>query len=205
MLTIFWRRRRSYLNKFRVVITAVTIAMLPMPLPLQSGSPRTIPDVELVDQHGKTVHFYSDLVKGKVVAINTIFTTCTTICPLMGANFHKLSKLLGDEANSKVSLISISIDPMVDTPERLKEWSSEFGKVTSDWTLLTGPKADIDGLLRALQIFTPEKLDHAPVVLIGRDGADDWARVSALLPPARLADLIHARLTLAAGHSTSQP
>src|SRR5580658_2937131 len=56
-----------------------------------------IPDVELVDQHGKKVHFYSDLVKGKVVAINTVFTTCTTICPLMGANFAKLSNLMSEE------------------------------------------------------------------------------------------------------------
>src|SRR5215471_11601011 len=68
-----------------------------------------IPDVELVDQSGKKVHFYSDLVKGKVVAINTIFTTCTTICPVMGANFARLSRLLSEEG--KLNLISISIDP----------------------------------------------------------------------------------------------
>ena len=156
-----------------------------------------------MDQHGKKVHFYSDLVKGKVVAINAIFTTCTTICPLMGANFYKLSKVLGDD--TKVNLISISIDPIVDTPERLKQWSSGFGKVVPEWTLLTGPKADIDGLLKALQIFTPEKQDHAPVVLIGRDGAGDWARASALLPPSRLADLIRARLALATSHPMPKP
>jgi protein SCO1/2 len=70
--------------------------------------------------------------------------------------------------------------------------------VGPEWTLLTGSKADIDSLLKALQIFTAEKQDHAPVVLIGSDGAGNWARASALLPPPRLADLIRSRLAAVA-------
>lgn len=155
-----------------------------------------IPDVALLNQHGDTVHFYSDLIRGKVVAINTIFTTCTTICPLMGANFAKLRKMLGDRADRQVNLISISVDPLVDTPERLDEWSRKFGPAGPGWTLLTGPKADIDNLLKALRVSTADKLDHAPIALIGGDGVGDWARASALLPPSRLANLIQARLAL---------
>lgn len=155
-----------------------------------------IPDVELVDQNGRKARFYSGLVKGKVVAINTVFTTCTTICPLMGANFAKLSKLLSNQDAGKLMLISISIDPAVDTPERLKRWSSAFGPAGANWTLLTGAKADIDTLLKSLQVFTAEKQDHAPVVLIGGgDAAGDWARASALLPPTQIAELIQTRLT----------
>jgi protein SCO1 len=163
-----------------------------------------VPDVELVNQDGKRVRFYSDLVTGKIVAINTIFTTCTTICPLMGANFAKLSKLLSGEGAGKLSLISISIDPAEDTPERLKQWARGFGETGSEWTLLTGAKSEIDGLLKALQIFTADKQDHAPLVLIGGEGASDWVRASALLPPARLADLIRARLAPAADHSIAR-
>jgi len=157
-----------------------------------------IPDVELVDQSGKKVHFYSDLVKGKVVAINTIFTTCTTICPVMGANFSKLSKLLPNE-KEKINLVSVSIDPAVDTPERLKQWSKGFGEPGANWTLLTGRKADVDGLLKALQVFTADKQNHAPVVLIGGAGGGNWTRASALLTPSRLAELIRARANLAGG------
>jgi protein SCO1/2 len=153
-----------------------------------------VPDTVLVNQRGEKVHFYSDLVKGKVVAINTIFTTCTTICPLMGANFAKLRKLLG--GNPKISLISISIDPAVDTPERLDQWSREFGPVGAGWTLLTGEPAEVVALLKALQVFTPDKQDHAPVVLIGGDGVGDWSRASALMPASQLAGLILSR----AGH-----
>jgi protein SCO1/2 len=159
-----------------------------------------IPNVALIDQHGNTVHFYSDLVAGKVVAINTIFTTCTTICPLMGTNFAKLKKLLGNEVGRQVFLISISVDPAVDSPQRLQEWSSRFGQDGPGWTLLTGSKADIDTLLKALQVFTVDKQDHAPVVLIGGEGTGDWARASALLPPSQLAQMIDKRLRLTSSH-----
>jgi protein SCO1/2 len=154
----------------------------------------TIPDLELTDQNGRKVRFYSDLIKGKVVAINTIFTTCTTICPLMGASFAKLSKILAGDRRGPVGLISISIDPAADTPRRLKQWSESMGFTGAGWTLLTGPKADIDTLLKALQVFTADKADHAPVVLIGGDEVAEWARASALLPPLRLAEMIQDRL-----------
>jgi protein SCO1/2 len=200
----------------RVVIFVVTLACAVLPVllwaqgetihhhrpavPADSGNQQvtvsglSIPDVVLIDQNGKKVHFISDLVRGKVVAINTIFTTCTTICPLMGANFSKLSRCIPDKSRGKLNLISISIDPLEDTPQRLKQWSSTFGQSGAAWTLLTGAKPDIDRLLKALQVFTADKQDHAPVVLIGGEGAETWSRASALLPPAGLAGLIQTQL-----------
>ena len=103
----------------------------------------SIPDVELLDQDGRKIHFYSDLVKGKTVAINFIFTTCTTICPPMGATFASVQKELGDR---DVQFISISVDPVTDTPERLKAWRAKF-KAGPRWTLVTGEKEKIDELL----------------------------------------------------------
>jgi len=197
--------RRAHL----VLVVTVVLAILPTFLRAQNqlaGTSRlSIPDVELVDHHGKKVHFYSDLVKGKVVAIDTVFTTCTTICPMMGANFSKLSRLLSDESRARVNLISISVDPVEDTPAMLDQWSRQFGPASPEWTLLTGSKNDIDRVLKALQIFTPDKQDHSPVVLIGDDSAQDWVRASALLPPSRLADLLKARLKLASSHPTRRP
>jgi protein SCO1/2 len=121
----------------------------------------------------------------------------------MGANISRLRKILGDDNSGKVRLISISIDPVVDIPERLEQWCNKFGQAEPGWTLLTGPKEDIDSLLKALQVFTAEKQDHAPVILIGGDSAGNWSRASALLPPSRLAELIQARLGLMAGHTLS--
>src|SRR6266545_1630807 len=107
----------------------------------------SIPDVRLTDQNGRSVRFYSDLVKGKVVAINFVFTSCTTICSPMGANFAALQQRLGND--SDVQLISVTIDPGMDTPERLKRWSERF-HARPGWTLVTGPRADVERLLRAL-------------------------------------------------------
>ncbi|WP_263352897.1 SCO family protein [Acidicapsa acidisoli] len=200
-------RTRSNLSLFlAVVVLSGSAACLQGQNQTAALSDKLIPNVELIDQHGHTVHFYTDLVKGKVVAINTIFTTCTTICPLMGARFAKLSRLIQDADPSKVRLISISIDPLTDTPEKLDEWSHKFGNVGPAWTLLTGKKDDVDSLLKALEIFTADKQEHTPVVLIGVGGSTDWARASALLPPAKIADLIHARLASATtNHAAARP
>lgn len=140
----------------------------------------SIPDVALTDQNGRGVHFYSDLVKGNVVAINFIFTSCTTICSPMGANFAALQKQLGDK--SGVRLISVTIDPGMDTPERLKRWSGRFG-ARPGWTLVTGPRPDVERLLRALDAYTPDRFAHAPLVIIGDDARGVWTRINGARPP----------------------
>ena len=98
-----------------------------------------VPDVVLIDQDGNDVRFYSDLIAGKMVAINFVFTTCTTICPPMGANFAALQRQLGELTGTEVHLISVSVDPVVDTPPRLKAWRDRFNPAPG-WTMVTGPK-----------------------------------------------------------------
>ena len=117
--------------------------------PTARVSKMNIPDTELLDQNGRKVRFYTDLVRGKTVAINFIFTTCTTICPPLGATFARAQKELGDRAGRDVTFISISVDPATDTPERLKAWAAKF-RGGESWTLLTGSKPQVDELLRAL-------------------------------------------------------
>ena len=139
----------------------------------------SIPDLQLVDQDGKMVHFYRDLVKGKVVAINFVFTTCTTICPPLGATFARIQKVLGARMGSDLQLISISVDPAVDTPQRLKAWSDRFHR-KAGWTLVTGPKPDVDVLLAALGSEVAGKADHTPMILIGNDATGTWTRAYGL-------------------------
>ncbi|MCI0487543.1 MAG: SCO family protein [Blastocatellia bacterium] len=148
-----------------------------------------IPDVVLLNQNGEPVRIYSDLIKGHVVAINTIFTTCTTICPPMGANFSRLQKLMGDRMDKDIRLISISVDPVTDTPQRLKAWSEKFD-AGPGWTLLTGPKQEVDKLLKALKVFAADKWDHAPTVLVGSETSGEWTRAYGLASPSKLAEII---------------
>jgi cytochrome oxidase Cu insertion factor (SCO1/SenC/PrrC family) len=153
------------------------------------ASKMSIPDVELLDQDGRRVRFYSDLVKGKVVAVNFIFTTCTTICPPLGATFARVQRELGERAGRDVRLISISVDPATDTPERLKDWGAKF-KAGPGWTFVTGPKPQVDELLRALGAATGSPSDHSPTVLIGNDAAGQWTRTYGLARPSVLVGLI---------------
>ncbi|MET0649221.1 MAG: SCO family protein [Pyrinomonadaceae bacterium] len=149
----------------------------------------SIPDVELLDQDGRKVRFYNDLVKGKVVAVNFIFTTCTTVCPPLGATFARVQKELGERVGRDVHLISISVDPVTDTPERLKAWGEKF-KAGPGWTFVTGSKAQVDELLRALAASSARREDHTPTVLVGNDASGHWTRAYGLAAPARLVQLI---------------
>ncbi|MFY9821901.1 MAG: SCO family protein [Thermoanaerobaculia bacterium] len=179
--------------KTLIASLAVVLAMAVLPV-VHAATPDSqpldglsVPDVPLVDQDGKPVHFYSDLVKGKVVAMNFVFTSCTTICPPMGANFAKLQKLL---AGKDVHLISVSVDPAVDTPERLKAWAGKFG-AGPGWTLVTGDRNEVNRLLKALGVFTAGIADHSPLVLLGNDAEHRWTRAYGLAPPVKLAELIN--------------
>jgi protein SCO1/2 len=158
-----------------------------------ASSKMSIPDVELLDQDGRKVRFYTDLVKGRVVAVNFIFTTCTTICPPLGATFARVQRELGERAGRDVRFISISVDPATDTPERLKAWGAKFHAAEA-WTLVTGQKPQVDELLRALGAATASPADHSPTVLIGNDAAGQWTRAYGLARPAVLIGLIDAAI-----------
>ena len=160
------------------------------------------PDVEVVDQDGRQVHFYSDLVRGQRVAINFVFTSCTTICPPMGANFERLQALLGARAGAGVRLLSISVDPLTDTPERLKAWGARF-HAGPGWTLLTGPKEELDRLLKAMGIFTADPASHAPILLLGDDRTGRWTRAYGLAPPAKIVQLLDGLSAAAAPAATA--
>jgi protein SCO1 len=150
-----------------------------------------IPDVPLVDQDGRPVRFSSDLIAGRVVAVNFVFTTCTTICPPMGASFAKLRQLLGERAGRDVHLISVSVDPRNDTPERLKAWAGKFGSGPG-WTLVTGEPEEVTRLLKALGVYTPNLADHSPLVLVGNAARGTWTRAYGLAAPAKLVEVIDA-------------
>lgn len=149
-----------------------------------------IPDIELLDQNGRKIHFYTDLVKGRTVAINFIFTTCTTICPPLGATFARVQKELGDKMGRDVHFISISVDPVTDTPERLKAWGAKF-HAGAGWTFITGNKPQVDELLRALGASSARREDHSPTILIGNDTGGTWTRTYGLAKASQLVQIIN--------------
>lgn len=154
----------------------------------ESSTAMRIPDVAVQDQNGKTLNFYTDLVKGKIVAINFVFTTCTTICPPLTATFRRVQLQLAEQ-KSPAQLISISVDPAVDTPERLRDFAAKF-KADPGWAFVTGNTSDINSLLQQLGVAVTNKNDHTPMILIGNDEAGYWTRAYGLSSPTSLVKLI---------------
>lgn len=168
------------------------VTATPTPTPEPSPSPgeefafssAKIPDVRVYDQNGKALNFYTDLIKGRNVAINFIFTTCTNVCPVLTATFRRVQVEL-EKSQSDIKLISVSVDPAVDTPERLRDFASKF-KVGPGWTFVTGEKTEIDSLLQRLGAGVGNKNDHTSMILVGNDPADVWTRTYGLSSPSVL-------------------
>ena len=148
--------------------------------------PSRFPNVELITQDGKKVRFYDDLIKGRVVAIYLMYTTCKYNCPLETARLVQVQKMLGDRMGRDVFFYSITIEPETDTPEVLKAYIDKY-KIGPGWTFLTGKEDDIRLLMRKLGLdFLPDPDDpdgHTPSLLIGNDRTGIWARNSALDNP----------------------
>lgn len=134
-----------------------------------------IPDLVLLNQDGHRVKFYSDLIEGRVVVINFFFTSCQFVCPMQGEAFSKLQSAFGNRLGKDVFLISITSDPLTDTPQRLKAWGARFG-AKRGWTLLTGDEKTIHNLLELLTGSIPGRGEHTPIVLILDDAMGTWIR-----------------------------
>lgn len=166
------------------------IAKTPTPAASDSLSGMNMPDTELLDQDGRKVRFYTDLVKDKTVVINFIFTTCTTVCPPLGATFARVQRELGERTGRDVYFISVSVDPVTDTPERLKAWGAKF-KAGPGWTFVTGAKPRVNEVLAALSASSASREDHTPTILIGNDAKRQWTRAYGLTAPSKIVQIIN--------------
>lgn len=146
-------------------------------------------DVELINQNGQKMRFYSDVLKGRVVIINTFFATCTSVCPPMNRNFEKIQEFLGDRLGKDAFLVSISVDPEMDTPTRLKEYSRKF-HARPGWIFLTGKKENLDWALYKLGQYVEKKDDHSTIVIIGNEPTGLWKKAFGLAKPGELIKIV---------------
>ena len=146
-------------------------------------------DVELTDQDGKKVHFYSDVLKGKTVVVNAFFTTCTSVCPPMNRNMEKIQEALGARVGRDVFLVSITVDPETDTPERLKDYAKKF-HAGPGWTFLTGKKENLDWALYKLGQYVEKKDDHTTVFIIGNEPTGLWKKAFGMANVAELLQVV---------------
>lgn len=158
-------------------------------------------DAALLDQDGETVQFASEALGDKLVALTFFYTSCKTICPVTSAIFSQVQDRLGDRLEREVRLVSLTVDPGTDTPERLEAHAAKFNRKPG-WIWLTGDKSEVDKVLEGLGAYAADYTQHPLVVLVGDPVSGRWSRLFGFPTPddivAKLDELkavrAHARL-----------
>ena len=173
--------------KFRASVSLLVFAFV-CTLSAQQPAQLAVPDAPVVNQSGEHLRFNSDVVKGRVAVVTGFFTTCTAMCPITQENLSHLAKLLGDRLGKDVVIISVSVDPMNDTPERMKAWGEKF-HIGPGWTLVSGDKGQVETLLKSLGLYVALPQRHQSALIIGNQKAG-WVRASSWSSPEKLVKVI---------------
>ena len=133
-------------------------------------------DVLLVNQEGRKLHLYSDLLRGKIVVFNTFFASCKNSCPRMSAVFSDLQARLGKRLGNDVLLLSLTVDPQTDTPEQLKVYADHF-HAKPGWMFLTGKPEDVQFALNKFGQKVEHREDHFNLYIVGDEATGLWKKV----------------------------
>lgn len=184
------------IGRYLTLILAVAIFCLIATGNAESGAQgwhgNHFPNVVLTTHEGKKVRFYDDVIKGKVVSINFVYTTCGDVCPLDTAQMRQVQAELGDRVGKDVFMYSISLDPQNDTPAALARYMRTFD-VGPGWTFLTGSVDDIKLLQTklGLRIVDPKKVkDHDTRLVMGNEKTGHWIKRTPYDDPKLLAHML---------------
>jgi protein SCO1 len=186
MLNIIRRAGRTALT---ATVFAGALSLLAMGSALADANPygaNYFPNLTLTNQDGKAVRFYDDLIKGKSVAINVIYTSCKDECPLETAKMAQVARIFGNKMGKDIFFYSISIDPQHDTPEVLKAYAKNFN-TGPGWQFLTGKPEDIKVIVKKLGLSRnsdgANKDGHSASLMVGNEPMGQWMRNSAVDNP----------------------
>lgn len=154
---------------------------------MTSTADYTLPAVMLVRDDGQAVSLKNEVDDGRPVVLTFIYTSCTTICPMISQTLSQLQGELGADRD-KVHLVSISIDPEQDTPERLREYAKRFG-AGPEWQHYTGTVAASVATQKAFNVYRGDKMEHTPVTLFRAAPGKPWLKFDGFTTAS---DLLHA-------------
>ena len=143
-------------------------------------------DTPLQDQNGNTLRFYSDALENRVVLLNVIFTSCTDACPLITQKLKQVREVLGDKADG-ITFISLTSDPLRDTPAVLKAYTLKQGVDEPHWLFLTGDKAQMDLVLGRIGQVIPSPEQHSTQLIVGDVANKRWSKIRPDAPAAAIA------------------
>jgi cytochrome oxidase Cu insertion factor (SCO1/SenC/PrrC family) len=162
----------------------------PSPAEREAKAREFFTDTLLRTESDRTIRFYSDALKDKVVLINFVFTQCGDTCPLITARLVQVKKELGEAFGRDVRFISVSVDPEHDRPQDLVRFAKKFDAMHPEWWFLTGDKANVDLVLKKLGAFTAERESHLTAIIIGNTAEARWKRVRPDAPPKFVAEAL---------------
>ena len=136
-----------------------------------------VPDLVLSNQDGRQGKLVSDFIGERMVAFTFVYTTCTTVCPILDGIFRKVQGGLGDELGKDYALVTLTIDSVIDAPSRLKEHTEKLG-VKNGWNFLTGDRDTVKRILKGLEVYTPDIANHPPTVFIVDGSRGTWFRLN---------------------------
>ena len=140
-------------------------------------------NIEVIDQDGQRLKFYDDVLKDKVVAINFIFTNCQGACPLMTRHLTLVRDLLGPEVGDKIHFVSISIDPIRDTPAAMKEFAETQHADQAAWRFITGDPDDLAAIVKRLGQYNDDVEAHSTLLLAANVRTAHWTKIPPNVPP----------------------
>lgn len=162
----------------------------PQPLKPKRDPAAYFTDRELLTQDGKKVRFYSDVLKGKVVVLSTMYTNCDEACPLITEQLKKISEAIGPGFGKDVFFVAISSDPTRDTPAVLKAYAAKHKTDGPGWTYLTGKKADVDTILKKLGAWSEHIESHSTQLIAWNFNTDRGRKMLPNMPPEAIAQQI---------------
>ena len=140
-------------------------------------------NVELVDQNGRSLKFYDEVLKDNIVVISFIFTNCQSACPLMTRNLTMIRDMLGEDERRSIQFISISIDPLRDTPSAMKEFARKHDADIEGWLWLTGQPDDVNYITKRLGSYTDDPEMHTTTLLAANVPNAHWTKIEPNVPP----------------------
>jgi protein SCO1 len=145
----------------------------------EQGARNYFTDVVLLNQAGKPMRLYSDLIKGRTVIIIPFFTTCTGACPVMNQNLAKIQDWLGDRLGKEAYILSISVDPATDTVPVLRAYADQYN-ARPGWYFLGGKRDSVELALKKLGQFVETREDHMNLMIIGNEKTGLWKKAFGL-------------------------
>ena len=143
------------------------------------------PDVPLTSAEGTSTRLGAILGAGGPLFLQFIFTSCTTVCPVMSTSFAGMQSRLGPN-DARPRFVSISIDPAYDTPERLRHYAKRFD-AGAGWQFFTGRAEDIAAVQKAFDAYPGNnKMRHVPVTFFRAAPGKRWVRLEGLPNAAQL-------------------